>query len=52
MLSVIMCLLCVNVLNLFKFMLYKCYSVVALLLTWVDSLEYVTVWYHSFKCLK
>jgi hypothetical protein len=26
MLAVIMCLLCVNVLNLFKCMLYKCYS--------------------------
>jgi hypothetical protein len=37
MLAVIMCLLCVNVLNLFKCMLYKCYSTVALLLTWVDS---------------
>jgi hypothetical protein len=52
MLAIIMCLLCVNVLNLFKCMLYKCYSAVALLLMWIDSLEYVTVWYQSFKGLK
>jgi hypothetical protein len=51
MLAIIMCLLYVNVFNLFKCMLYKCYSIVALLLTWVDSLEDVTVWYQSFKGL-
>jgi hypothetical protein len=42
MIAVIMCLLYVNVLNLFKCMLYKCYSVVASLMAWVDSLEDVT----------
>jgi hypothetical protein len=52
MLAVIMCLLCVNVLNLFKCMLYKCYFIVALLLAWVDSLEDVTFWYQRFKGLK
>jgi hypothetical protein len=52
MLAVIMCLLCVNILNLFKCMLYKCYSAVALLLTWVDNTKDVTVWYHSFKGIK
>jgi hypothetical protein len=52
MLAVIMCLLCVNVLNSFKCMLYKCYSAVALLLTWVDSPKNVTFWYQSFKGIK
>jgi hypothetical protein len=49
MLAVIMCLLCVNVLNLFNCMVYKCYSAIALLLTWVDIPEDITVWYQSFK---
>jgi hypothetical protein len=49
MLVVIKFLLCVNVLNLFKCMLYKCHSTIALLLMGVNNLDNVRFWYQIFK---